>query len=300
MDGARIIPVTCHDGAVIRANLFERPHVPRLMLSHGNGFAIGGYRKFWELLAPDFELVLLDLRNHGANPLHHLEGHTLANMARDLLTVREAITADFGARFTAGVFHSVSSIAAIYGSEHFAAKWDALVLVDPPLIAPPGNPLREQNLKLDEFLSGLALKRPQACASSAELARQLRARAGRNWVHGADLDMAEATTRPTADGGRELSCPGPFEAQIYAHNAAYDSYAALERISRPVMILGADPGVERALTPAFSGPQAARLYDIPHIVAPGTGHLLQIESPEFAAAQVTQFINREAALRAGN
>lgn len=300
MNDAHIIPVICHDGAIIRASIMEKPGAPRLLLSHGNGFAVGGYRKFWELLAPYFELVLFDLRNHGANPLHRLEDHTLANMARDLLTVREAIAAACGPRFTAGVFHSVSSIAAIQGSQNLAAKWDALVLVDPPLIAPPGNPLREQNLKLDEFLSSLALKRPQTCASTAELARQLRARAGRNWVSGADLDMAEATTRPTEDGGRELSCPGPFEAQIYAHNAAYDSYAALAQISRPVMILGADPAMERALTPAFSGPEAARLYDIPHIVTPGTGHLLQIEAPEFAAAQVREFVTREAARHAQN
>lgn len=298
MDGALIIPVNCHDGAIIRTSVFARPSAPRLLISHGNGFAIGGYRKFWELLTDDFELVLFDLRNHGSNPLHRLEDHTLTNMARDLLTVREVIAATSGPRFTAGIFHSVSSIAAIYGAQELAAKWDALTLVDPPLIAPPGNPLREQNLKLDEFLSALALKRPQTCASVAELAQQLRARAGRNWVAGADFDMAEATTRPTADGRRELSCPGPFEAQIYAHNAAYDSYAALAHISRPVMILGADPAMERALTPAFSGPEAARTYNIPHVIAPGTGHLLQIEAPQFAAGQVREFVMKEAARHA--
>ncbi|MBM3609653.1 MAG: alpha/beta hydrolase [Alphaproteobacteria bacterium] len=287
----------CHDGAQILVRILPRPGAPRLLLSHGNGFAIGGYRKFWELLTPDFELCLFDMRNHGANPLHTLENHTLENMSRDLLSVRSQIAAKLDPRFTGGVFHSVSSIACIRGCASLDAKWDGLILVDPPLIAPPGNPLREGNYKLDDMLSALALKRPSHFAGTQELATQLRARAGRNWVAGADVDMAEATTRPAAAGGRELSCPGAFEAQIYGDNRAYDSYEALEKVSRPVLILGADPAMERALTPAFSGPEAAARYGIPHVIVPGTGHLLQIEKPELSAVHVRDFILAQSAAK---
>lgn len=293
--GEKLLTIDCHDGARIALQMHPNPARPRLMLSHGNGFAIGGYRKFWQLLLTEFELCLVDLRNHGASPLHRIENHTILNMAHDLLTVRDSITRQFGARHTTGLFHSVSSIACIRGVSELAAQWDALILVDPPLIAPPGDPLREGNHKLDAFLANFARTRPRHFASIEELATQLRARAARNWVPGAEYDMAEATTRPAADGGRDLACPGEFEAKIYEENTAFESYAALAALRQPVLILGADPHMPRALPPAFSGPQAAAQFGFEHVILPETGHLLQIEKPELAARHIMDFMQRQTA-----
>ncbi len=284
------ITVRAADGAEIAVERHSRPGAPRLVLSHGNGFAIGGYRKFWELLALDFELCLFDLRNHGRNPLHRLEFHSLKAMASDHAAVQRAIASSFGPRRTLGLFHSISSIAAIRAAQEHALAWDQLILVDPPLIAPPGNPLRDMNEKLDAMLAAFACKRPSHFASVDELVQQYRQRLGRSWVEGADFDMAEATTRPAPDGGFELSCPGEFEARIYADNSAYDSYEAMSALRQPTFLICADPETPRALAPAFSGPQAAAKFGFTSVSVPGTGHLLQIEKPEIAAAHVREFI----------
>lgn len=271
------------DGAEILLRTARNEGRPRLVLSHGNGFAIGGYRVFWSLLAQDFELALYDLRNHGANPLGDLATHTVAAMAADHVAAREALDTAFGARPTIGVFHSISSIAAIMAARDHGAVWDALALIDPPLTAPEGHPLREASGKLDAKLAELARGRPHQFDDPAQLATQFSARLGRGWAPGAAQDMAAAVTRPAAGGGFELSCPGAYEAQIYEDNARTPSFEALGAMRQPTFIIGADPGVERPMPPALVGPAAARAHGLSHDVVPGASHMLQIEKPAEAA-----------------
>lgn len=287
-----ILDIACHDGGKIVMRRLPRPGAPRLLLSHGNGFAIDGYRKFWELLAPDFELCLFDQRNHGRNPTGPVETHTLASMGHDQATVRTAVENAWGARTTIGLFHSVSSIASIRAAQEHATRWDALILFDPPLIAPSGNPLREMNEKLDATLAGFARNRPHHFENVEELAAQYRQRLGRTWVEGAAYDMAEATVRPAASGGFELCCPGEYEARIYADNAAYDSFDGVAALAQPTFFICADPDAPRALAPSRTGPQAAKAFGFSHVSVAGTGHLLQIEKPQEVARHTTDFIAR--------
>ena len=289
------LDVTIEEGAGIIVRRYARPGAPRLLLSHGNGFAMGGYRKFWELLLPDFELCLFDLRNHGMNPLGPIEGHSIAAMARDHIAIQDSIAHAFGPRQTIGLFHSIASISAIYAAQEFDAVWDTLVLFDPPLIAPPGNPLREMNEKLDAMLAGFARTRPHRFASVEDLAAQLAQKAGRTWVQGAARDMAEATTRPGEGGGVELSCPGEYEARIYEGNPAFGSYAAMAALRQPTFLICADAKAPRAMAPAFSGPEAARAHGLPCVSVANTTHLLQIEQPEIVAQHVRDFIGNVAA-----
>lgn len=295
MSGEESIEIIGRDGASLTLCRVARPGRPRLLISHGNGFAIDGYRKFWELLTADFELCLFDLRSHGRNARTSMAQHSIAAMAADHACVRAQVESAFGKRTTLGLFHSVSSIAAIMAARDHGVAWDGLILFDPPLIAPPGNPLRDMNQKLDETLAKFALARPHRFASVAELAEQIRQRAGRNWVEGAAHDMAAATTRALPDGGCELSCPGEYEAKIYAENAAFDSFDCMAALAQPTLLICADPDAPRALAPAFSGPQAAARFGFDHVSVPGTGHLLQIEKPEVVAEHVRTFAARFAA-----
>jgi len=280
MDAPELLTVTCSDGAPIIARRYRNDGRPRLLLSHGNGFAIDGYRAFWRLLLADYEVVVFDLRNHGRNPLHDIEHHTVAQMARDHGSVLTQTAAAFGERKTAGLFHSISSIAAIMAGELYRTKWDALILVDPPLTAPPGNPLRDGGRGIDDYLANNARLRRHHFDQIDELARDFSARVGRNWVEGAARDMAEATTRPAASGGYELCCPGTYEARIYKDNSRTESWQALQSLQQPTFILGADPEAARALAPAKVGPAAAAAFGLEHAVVPGTSHMLQLEKPE--------------------
>jgi hypothetical protein len=67
------------DGALIRLRRYGRTGRTRLVLSHGNGLAINAYAPFWLPLAQDYDVVVFDMRNHGENPLHKLDGHTWDN-----------------------------------------------------------------------------------------------------------------------------------------------------------------------------------------------------------------------------
>lgn len=284
--------VQCADDQTIVLRRYARDGAPRLFLSHGNGFAIAAYRCFWELLAPDFELCLFDQRNHGVNPLGPIERHTLAAMAQDHLDVRRAADEAFGSRMTVGLFHSIASIAAIRAAAELGATWDALILFDPPLVAPPGDPLRETSAKLDSFLENLARQRPSHFAGVEEYAAQIAQRMGRTWVEGAAFDMARATTRPAADGGVELACPGDYEAQIYGENFAFGSFEALGAMRQPTLLICADASMPRAMAPAFAGPAAAKKFGLDCVVVPGSSHMLQLEKPDEVAAIARKYISR--------
>lgn len=275
------------DGAELALQIHGAPGRPRLILSHGNGFAMDGYRSFWSALLQDFELVLFDLRNHGRSGATAIEAHTIAAMADDHTCVAAACRHTFGPRATFGVFHSVSAIAATLAGAR--ALWDGVVLVDPPLVSnAAGNGLVRS---ADEKLAQYARNRPMRFESVEALAQSLASGPGRYWAHGAALDMARSITRPGAGGGFELVCPGEYEARIYEQNAQLDSYAALGAMRGRVAILGADPHAPRALHPALVSRAAASDYALAYAHVEGASHMLQIEKPQAAVAALRSLLS---------
>ena len=99
-----------------------------LLMSHGNGLAIDLYYPFWSLLLGEFDLILFDLRNHGANPPGDLTLHTIPAFCRDLEAVGQAVDRAFGVRprERASIYHSVSCLAAAL-SPSLSASCVALV-----------------------------------------------------------------------------------------------------------------------------------------------------------------------------
>jgi len=268
-------------GAELSLRRLPAPGRPRLILSHGNGFAIDGYRAFWSLLEGEFDLVLFDLRNHGRSGRTSVEAHTIRAMAQDHFIVAATCREAFGERVTFGVFHSVSAIAAALAGAA-AALWDGVVLVDPPLVTRDAQ--RDLAPSADGRLADFARSRPERFGSAEELAATLSAGAGRRWREGAALDMARAVTRESPAGGVELVCPGEYEARIYEENALTDSYAALGAVKDPVAILGADAAAPRALHPALVSKSAAAEYGLAYASVEGSSHMLQIEKPAASAA----------------
>lgn len=288
MRGQAAINVLSTDGASLSVRRIAAGDKPRLLLSHGNGFAIDGYRAFWSLLAQDFEIVLFDLRNHGSSGPTAVEAHTIEAMAADHASVADACQAMFDKRPTFGLFHSVSAIAAtLAGSRR--SLWDGVVLVDPPLVS--GDATDGLACSADEKLAVFARSRAQRFQSVDDLAAAYAAGPGRSWVKGAALDMALAVTRRTPDGA-ELICPGEYEARIYEQNALTESFAALGAMRDPVAILGADPDAPRALHPALNSRAAAVRYSMPYEAVPGASHMLQIEQPGAAAAALGRLLAR--------
>jgi pimeloyl-ACP methyl ester carboxylesterase len=281
--------VTLDDGAVIRLRRHGQRDRPRVVLSHGNGFAIDGYFPFWRLLLDAFEVIVFDQRDHGQNPRHSEAHHTYQQIARDSAPIRAAIDRHFGAKPSAGIFHSLSAVANIHGDAEHGVRWEALVLVDPALNAPAGE-ARESGNRFEHVLARWAHARPERFADPHELAAQFRAsRAAALWVpEAADL-MARAVTRPSPDGGYELCCPGAWEAQVYLHNIEMGTWRLLPRIASPHLFLLADPALPGATPACKIALQAVAEFGLNHATVPGTGHMLQVERPDLCMATIHRF-----------
>ena len=266
---------------------YGNPDGPRLLISHGNGLAIDLYRPYWSLLLDDFDLMLFDLRNHGRNPVGDLARHTIPTLCRDLEAVGRVVDQAFGMRPRAGVFHSVSCLAAAL-SPSLGAAYAALVLFDPPF--------RLGGVDDRAFES--------ACRQAAARTRIRAARfpSERDFIDlmnvqpamervgpGVTELMARTTLRKAAGGGSELRCPPGHEARILSSIPAFARMVDPDALPLPVKVIGADPKLRHYFLPPcdLSG---ARSVDFEFL--PGTTHLAQLEEPEECARLTIGFLSR--------
>ena len=285
------IDVAGEDGAVIRVRRHGDPRKPRVIVSHGNGFAIDGYVAFWARLLGEFEVVAFDARNHGWNALAHPPSHDYAHMARDLDRVRAAAEAEFGRKPTAGAFHSMSAQAAMLAARDLGWHFDALVLFDPPNNPVEGHPVRAPMVGYLNKLVAWANTRRDRFDEPGELARDYAAtRAGRNWVAGSHRRVAEAVLRPSGAGEWELRCPRALEASMYEQGITLGLWPKAIDFAGPIKLIAADPERERPDPTALSNRALAQEGGFDYLAMPGTGHLLQLEEPAACADAVREFL----------
>lgn len=284
------VPVTLSDGASLYLRRAGRPDGPRLFLSHGNGFAIDGYRDFWEPLAERFELVLFDMRNHGQSPPAGGDGHHYRQLARDLESVAAAAGAAFGEKPGIGVFHSMSARAALKQAVEGPRLWAALALYDPPSVPPPAHPLHAAMRAFEIRLVSFALDRPERFASPDALEAQFATgRAQARWTARSRAEMARAILRP--DGAEwTLRCPRELEAAIYLQALTLDLWPKAAQAPLPVKIIGADPELEGTGPTGRANAALAAEGGFPYEAVSGTGHLLQIERPEACRAALVGWL----------
>ena len=270
------------DGAPIRVVRHGNPTGPRVVLSHGNGFASDSYFPFWRLMLERFDLALFDFRNCGRNPFHAAESHHYLRFARDNATVHGAIAAQWGEKTTVGVFHSMSAIAALLGIVDGVWHWDALVLFDPPVVPPEGSPLRAPLMAEGEALRDAALIRKNRIADPDELANVFRflPRFRRLRKGVAELNARSTTRFDSARGDWLLCCPGPAEAGLYTEVAELPIWRKPVPSAHPLLIVGSDPEPEDAPKTAPCCKLFCETFGIDYAFVPDTSHLLQLEEPE--------------------
>ena len=280
------------DGAAIRVRRHGNPDGPRLVLAHGNGFAIDAYLPFWSLLTDDFEVVLYDQRNHGWNPRHEVAHHDVPWFVRDMETVFHGIADAFGGKPAAGVFHSISAVTAVWHALEFGRRWDALVLFDPPLVPSPGHALHETARDFELMLSRWSKDRPARFESPEALAAQFRSsKSLSRWVPGAhDLMARSILRREDATGDWLLCCPPAGESQVYATNATLDLCPRLGELSGPMKVAASDPDDPNARAPGLVNRALHAEYGHPYEAVPGATHMVQIEKPAKCAAIVRDFL----------
>jgi pimeloyl-ACP methyl ester carboxylesterase len=284
-----VLELSMSDAAVVRMRRHGNIAGPRLILSHGNGFAIDAYFPFWRKFLREFEVFVFDQRNHGRNPRHNACGHTQTQMADDMETILRAIAAQFGKRQTAGIFHSLSGTVSLLHSRKYGFQWDALILVDPPLAPPPGHPLHCAACDFELALGDWARQRRRSFASVGELASYFKGtRRLRHWVPGAAELMARSITRPAAGGRLELVCPPEFEADVYVENSKSPAWSAIPAIAKDLFIVSSDYEAPDADPPGLVCKSLSPEFGVAVVPVRKGGHLLQIEQPE-----VTEQIVRE-------
>ena len=274
------------DGTRVILRRHGNPEGPRLVLSHGNGLAIDLYYPFWSLLAGRFDLVLYDLRNHGWNLPSDIRNHSVATLVSDNRHIVRGIDRCFGEKPKIGVFHSLSAVAAL-NHEPPGEGFAALVLFDPPIYLPTGDPLTLDALwKKFGIVTRLRQERFETREEFADSIRRLPV-FGRLRTGVADL-CARTTLRPASDGkGYELRCPREYEARIFEYLFAYNFEPETNSFSCPVKVIGGDPTVSFSFLPSrdFSGVVGFN-YDF----VPETTHFLQLEEPEECAAIMLEFL----------
>jgi len=289
----RTIDLTMEDGAVIRVRRHSNAAGPRLILAHGNGFAIDAYFPFWRCLTERFEIVVYDQRNHGHNPRHDIAHHDVPYFVRDMEAVFQGVQNAFGRKPTGGVFHSISAVTAIWHSLDVGWRWDALVLFDPPLVPSPGHPLHETAKNFELMLSKWSKDRPDRFASPEQLGEQFRrSKSLSRWVPGAHKLMARSILREDPEAGDwYLCCPPAGESQVYLTNSALDLCPRLGELKGPVKFITSDPDDPNARAPGLVNRALHEEFGHPYEAVPGTTHMVQLEKPADCAAIVTAFLD---------
>ena len=277
------------DGSTILLRRHGNPCGRRLLVSHANGLSSDAYFPFWSLLTEQFDIILFDLRGHGANPPGELIDHNVAMMAQDSRRIVRAVDRHFGEKPRIGVFHSVAAtVAVLHAIEEDA--YAALVLFD-PAICPPGigNTRRDHLRAMGQQMAAQALRRQARFENWEELAGAYRrSKAFERLRPGvADL-LARTTLQPLPDGtGFELCCPPAHEAQMLARIYEWAIGTNLETLRCPVKVIGGDPLAPFSFLPTVDPDLIVKVgYDF----VPETTHFLQLEAPEECARLVTQFL----------
>ncbi|MBV8889535.1 MAG: alpha/beta hydrolase [Alphaproteobacteria bacterium] len=280
------------DGAVFRVRRHGNRGGVRLVVSHGNGFAADGYLPFWAPLLRDFEVVALDMRNHGHNPPSDPANHDYAHFAQDIGSLADGIAAAFGAKPTAGLFHSMAAQSALIHALDIGWLWEALVLFDPPNMPPEGDAARPPMIGYLERLESWAQSRRPRFENPGELARDYAAtRAGRDWVAGSHELVAQSVLRRDPERGDwVLRCPPALESAIYRAGITLGLWPRHRQLAGPIKLIGGDPDRAFPAPTALSNRALARDGGFDYAAIPGTGHLLQLEQPQACVAAALDFL----------
>ena len=283
---ARTIEVRLDDRSATPVRRYGNPGGPRLLVSHGSGLAIDLYYPFWSLFLDDFDVVVFDLRNHGANPLGEPKRHTVPNLCRDLEAVGRAVDRDFGVRPRAGVYHSVSCLAALL-SPSVAVSHAALVLFDPPLF-PPGAGQRVFESACHQAVARTRIRAPRF-ESEAHFIEVMSAQPAMARVLPQTLRLMARTTLRRGAGGYELRCPPEYEAKLLAATPGFARLVDPDALPLPVKVIGADPSLRHYFLPPCD---LSHAKSIDFESLPGTTHLAQLEKPEECALRTVDFLKK--------
>ena len=245
-----------------------------IVFSHANGFNARTYRTILTPLAPQFRLLLLDLRGHGATTLPTvIEGRDgWAEFRDDLLSLMGAVCE--APVVLAG--HSMGGTSSLLAAAQAPQAVRALALFDPVIV--PIEAQQDAEVMANSPLALGAARRRATFPSREAAFEAYRGRGGfRTWSDAQLADYVEAGFRQTPEGEVALTARPEWEASNFrTHN--YDGMAAFRASRCPIRILRAAEGS----TCRIEGHEAELLATgrITIETVPGTTHFLPMERPD--------------------
>lgn len=302
IEPVRQLSVAAGDGAMFPVRVYGRASGPRLILSHGNGFAIDGYRNFWRHLCARCEVVVFDIRNHGQNPAHGPDGHDWATFAHDFDAILTAIATTLAPKPTVGLFHSLSSIAALLHLKQYNWPWAGLILFEPPILPPADHPLHDEARQGELAIREWALARPDDFDSPETLASSWTVkRTFQNWESGTHLAMVKSILRQDTSTGRwRLRCPRELEAKIYDENRHSHLWRFIGAIPFPLLLYAGDPNRASGAITARLSAALAHENNREIFVQPNGSHLPMLEDSFGCAQTALNYLERIGVLKPGS
>ncbi len=286
--------VAMADGPKVRLRRYGNPNGTRLIIAHGNGFAVDAYFPFWKLFLANYDVVIFDFRNHGQSDRSTPQAHVYEQLARDLDVVIDAVHAELGRKPTVGVMHSFASRTAMKHAIEIAWRWEGLVLFDPPNVPPPGHPVYDLMAAFEQRLVTYAGQRRRTFDRIDELTADYAAsRATTRWVEGMHELMARSVLRKDEDANTwSLVCAPQIEASIYAQAMTLNLWPQAAAFAGPVRLVGCDPELKGAPATGQANRALGTENGYDYVAVPQTGHLQQIERPEACAQVLEAFLAR--------
>lgn len=286
--------IAMEDGPKVQVRRHGNPKGTRLLVSHGNGFAVDAYLPFWQRFLADYDVVIFDFRNHGQSDRSPVGRHTYAQLARDLDRIARGVEAELGRRTTVAVMHSFSSRIAMKHAIEIGWRWAGLVLYDPPSVPPPSHPVYAQMEAFENRLVKYAGGRRRTFSAVEELATELKqSRATARWVDGMHDLMARSVLRQDHGAGTwSLVCAPEVETAIYAEALQLDLWPKAADYGGPVKLVGCDPDMPGAPATGLANRALGTENGYDYEAVPQTGHLQQIERPDACAAILAAFLER--------
>jgi pimeloyl-ACP methyl ester carboxylesterase len=280
------------DGASILLRRTGNPKGPRLLVSHGTGFAIDGFARMWRPLAGNHDLIVFDLRGHGHSGAVSPETVDGPRLTLDMAEVLAAVAEVWGERPVFGLFHSISALMALRLEAQAPGSFSGLVLIEPPASPPKESPGFEAFEQGRLGLEARSAKRQTHFSSIEELAAKFTGRGPfRHFEPGSAQELAASMLVPDGDGWR-LACPPEVEARYFGRNLDDGLGERLKQVACPVLMLVGRDDLAIAGTPACIAVDLARLGGFDILELANATHMLPLERPGAIAVFARAFVKR--------
>lgn len=295
-DGLQIRHIALSDGASVALRRWGGARPQRMVISHGNGLAIEGYRAFGRALEADFEVIAFDMRNHGDSGPGQVLSDPWPRYQRDIPEIVDAIRRLYGDKPMHGAFHSLSAAATLMAQGQDPRPWRSLTLYEPPVPPVPDADLLAQLHALHTGLAARTRLRRRRFSDPGQLVASLEKSPTFGGIEAGTLHRLACAMLFRSGADRlapwELVCAPEMEANAFETRGDPAHWHSLGAVRCPVQVVtGSVFGHDMPIL-IQAATLLARTFGFAGATVEGGGHLMQLQRPERSADLAAAFAHR--------